>query len=439
GSYRYLESNAAPVLNVDGELTGYRGTDRDVTDRIRAQQALIEKEEQLRQAQKMEAIGQLAGGVAHDFNNLLTAILGYSELLLRELPPDAAPSRHKVEEIKHAGERAATLTRQLLAFSRKQMLQPKVLNPNVVALGVEKMLRRLLGEHLELRLKLEPAVGLIKADPGQLEQVVINLSINARDAMPEGGKLLVETRNVELDEHYAGRRADVVRPGRYVMLAVSDTGTGIEPQIQERIFDPFFTTKEQGKGTGLGLSTVYGIVKQSEGHLWVYSEPGRGTTFKVYLPRVDEPADLAAAGATTVPAAAVPGGAETVLLVEDEEIVRELTREMLELIGYRVVAAADGAEALEIARRQPANWPGLLLTDVVMTRMSGRELSGRLRAFHPQVKTLFMSGYTEAAIVQHGVIDSDIAFLPKPFTLDDLARKLREVIDAPDKNTLGNQ
>ncbi|MDT5122162.1 MAG: two-component system, cell cycle sensor histidine kinase and response regulator CckA [Acidobacteriota bacterium] len=382
-------------------------------------------EEQLRQSQKLEAVGQLAGGVAHDFNNLLTVITGYSDLSLRRLDKDD-PLRSNLEQIKKAGERAASLTRQLLAFSRKQVLQPKVLQLNAVVADVDKMLRRLIGEDIDVLTVLEPGLGQIKADPGQIEQVLLNLAVNARDAMPQGGKLTIETANVYLDNQYV-RRHTAIQPGNYVMLAVSDTGCGIDVETQARMFEPFFTTKEQGKGTGLGLSTVYGIVKQSGGHLWVYSEVGKGTTFKIYLPRIDGVTEGDAAPNTP---AELPRGQETVLLTEDEEQVRQMIRMILEMSGYRVLEAADGEEALAIYKQYEGEID-LIMTDVVMPLMSGRELVQSLEILHPGIKVLYMSGYTDDAIVRHGLLDQEIVFLQKPFTPDVLLRKVRKVLDAP--------
>jgi two-component system cell cycle sensor histidine kinase/response regulator CckA len=382
-------------------------------------------EEQLRQSQKLEAVGQLAGGVAHDFNNLLTVITGYSDLSLRRLDKDD-PLRSNLEQIKKAGERAASLTRQLLAFSRKQVLQPKVLQLNDIVADVDKMLRRLIGEDIDVLTVLEPGLGQIKADPGQIEQVLLNLAVNARDAMPQGGKLTIETANVYLDNQYV-RRHTAIQPGNYVMLAVSDTGCGIDVETQARMFEPFFTTKEQGKGTGLGLSTVYGIVKQSGGHLWVYSEVGKGTTFKIYLPRIDEVTEGDAARDTLVE---LPRGRETVLLTEDEKQVRQMIRMILEMSGYRVLEAADGDEALAIYKQYEGEID-LIMTDVVMPLMSGRELVQSLEILHPGIKVLYMSGYTDDAIVRHGLLDQEIVFLQKPFTPDVLLRKVREVLDAP--------
>jgi signal transduction histidine kinase/CheY-like chemotaxis protein len=383
-----------------------------------------EKEEQLLQSQKMQAVGQLAGGVAHDFNNLLTAINGYSDLALRRMP-EGAPMRRNFEEIRKAGERAAGLTRQLLAFSRKQVLQPKVFNLNTVVAEMEKMLQRLIGEDVNLLTVLDPDLGQIKADPGQVEQVVMNLAVNARDAMLGGGRLTIQTSRVHLDSEYA-RHHLKVQPGHYAMLAVSDTGCGMDAETRARIFEPFFTTKEKGKGTGLGLSTVYGVVQQSGGQVWVYSEVGRGTTFKIYLPLVEQPAEatLKASGG----AENLPRGTETVLLVEDEDLVRRMTREMLEAVGYDVIEARNGIEALDAAADH-AGHVHLLLTDVVMPYMSGRELVEQLSAVRPDTNVLYMSGYTDDAIVHHGVLDEGVAFLEKPFTPDALARKVRSVLD----------
>ena len=388
-------------------------------------QILQTTEEQLRQAQKMEAIGQLAGGVAHDFNNLITIITGYCQLLLKGLDPDD-PRRAHIEQINQAGDRAATLVRQLLAFSRKQVLQPRVLNLNEIVEHTQKMLGRLLGEDIELAAILDPQLGQVHADPGQLEQVLMNLAVNARDAMPHGGQLTIETANVELDEAYARRHA-AVQPGFYVMVAVSDTGSGMDAETQAHLFEPFFTTKEAGKGTGLGLATVYGIVKQSEGSIWVYSEPGQGTTFKIYLPRVDQPGKTV--GEEQAPQA-VPRGAETILVVEDEEALRELACLTLREYGYTVLEASQGDEALQLfaERQAPVD---LLVTDVVMPGLSGPELAEQLTSRQPQMKVLYTSGYMSHAIVRDGVLKAGTPFLPKPFNPDDLARKVREVLDTP--------
>jgi PAS domain S-box-containing protein len=382
-------------------------------------------EDQLRQAGKMEAVGQLAGGVAHDFNNILTAILGYADLLAADLP--AADRRlEDVDEIRKAARRATALTRQLLAFSRKQVLEPRVLGLNELVDNMDKMLRPILGENVELRAAPAADLHTVRADPNQIEQVILNLAINARDAMPKGGKLTIETANVELDADYAARHATVV-PGHYVMLAVGDTGTGMDEATQKRIFEPFFTTKEAGRGTGLGLSTVYGIVKQSGGSIWVYSELGRGTTFKIYLPAVDAPAE--GLGRAAAPAKDL-SGTETVLLVDDDEQLLHLAERALAARGYTVLAADRGATALDIARRHQGSIHALL-TDVTIPDMDGRALAAALRAERPEMRLLYMSGYADQAIVHHGVLDADVAYLPKPFTTEAIARRVREVLDAP--------
>jgi two-component system cell cycle sensor histidine kinase/response regulator CckA len=383
-------------------------------------------EDQLRQAGKMEAVGQLAGGVAHDFNNILTAILGYADLLAADLPT-ADRRLEDVDEIRKAARRATALTRQLLAFSRKQVLEPRVLGLNELVDNMDKMLRPILGENVELRAAPAADLHAVRADPNQIEQVILNLAINARDAMPKGGKLTIETANVELDADYAARHATVV-PGHYVMLAVGDTGTGMDEATQKRIFEPFFTTKEAGRGTGLGLSTVYGIVKQSGGSIWVYSELGKGTTFKIYLPAVDAPAE--GLGRAAAPAKDL-SGTETVLLVEDDEQLLHLAQRALTARGYTVLAADRGATALDIARRHQGSIHALL-TDVTIPDMDGRALAAALRAERPEMRLLYMSGYADQAIVHHGVLDADVAYLPKPFTTEAIARRVREVLDAPE-------
>jgi two-component system, cell cycle sensor histidine kinase and response regulator CckA len=389
---------------------------RDVTERKRL-------EEQLRQAQKMEAVGRLAGGVAHDFNNVLTAIFGYADLMAEELPPGHA-GQQDLQEIRKAATRASALTRQLLAFSRQQVLAPVVLSVNDLVDDVDKMLRRLVGEDVDLRVTLAGDAGNVRADPGQLQQVVMNLVVNARDAMPTGGKLLIETANAELTEQYAELHQPVI-PGQYVMLAVSDTGVGMDGQTKARIFEPFFTTKEKGKGTGLGLSTVYGIVKQSGGYVWVYSEPGHGTTFKVYLPRVDAPAErqVPTREAVTIT------GTETILLAEDDEMLRPLAKGLLEKLGYVVLEAENAEQALALAAVHPTPIH-LLVADVVMPGASGRELARRLAQSRPDTRVLYVSGYTDDAIVHHGMLEPGLNFLQKPFTPTALARKVREVLDA---------
>lgn len=397
----------------------------DITERKRAEAALKLTEEQLRQALKMEAVGKLAGGVAHDFNNLLTAITGHSEMCLKRLTPENSLHRH-IDQIKKAGDRAAALTRQLLAFSRKQILQPEVLDLNHIVLELSKMLQRLIGEDIDLLMGLAADLGKVKADPNQLEQVLMNLVVNARDAMPKGGKLTIETSNVHLNGEFADRHVSVPA-GDYVMLAVTDSGCGMDAETQARIYEPFFTTKEVGKGTGLGLATVYGIVKQSEGSIWVYSEVGHGTTFKIYLPSVECSVVKIAAG---IENPELLKGAETILLVEDEEIVREMATEILRENGYHVMEAKHPNEALILA----AQYNGiihLMLTDVVMPQMSGRDLAEQITPLRPDMKVLYMSGYTDDAIVHHGVLEEGTAFIAKPFSIDGLARKLREVLDEP--------
>jgi two-component system, cell cycle sensor histidine kinase and response regulator CckA len=381
-------------------------------------------EAQLLQSQKMESMGRLAGGVAHDFNNLLGIITGYGELLRKRVAADPRLIRY-VDDIVKAAERAAGLTRQLLAFSRKQVLQPRILDLNAVVAETEKMLRRLIGEDIHLMTVLDEHVGPVRADPGQMNQVLMNLAVNARDAMPRGGRLTIETGNVMLDQEYARQHAGVA-PGHYVMLSVSDTGHGMTPEVRTRVFEPFFTTKDPGKGTGLGLATVHGIVQQSGGHIWVYSEPGHGTTFKVYLPRTDVP--RLEVGTPAPARIELPRGSETILLVEDEASLRELVRECLEASGYTLLEASHGTAALEISEHHPGRID-LLMTDVVMPGMSGRELAERLRASRPEIRTVYMSGYTDDAVVLHGVVAEDMAFLQKPFTAAELAGRVREVLD----------
>ena len=394
-------------------------------ERTDALEALHNTEKQLLQSQKLEAVGRLAGGISHDFNNLLTVILGYSDIMKRSLQ-EGHPLRRNVQEIVRASERAASLTRQLLAFSRKQVMQPKVFDLNTVVIDLEKMLRRMIGEDVELRVSLQDELDHIKADPVQLEQVIMNLVVNARDAMPRGGKLSIETSNVYLDEAYAREHVSVV-PGDYVMLAISDTGCGMNKETRLHIFEPFFTTKEQGKGTGLGLSMVYGIVRQSGGNIWVYSEEGRGTTFKVYFPRVTAHAEEYKRISGSLDG---PQGSETILLVEDAELVRKLARQVLEGAGYRVLEAANAQAAIDLCETINGDKIDLLLTDVVMPGMSGNDMSRILLEKRPEMPVLYMSGYTDDAIVQHGVLEPGINFLQKPFTPGALASKVREVLDA---------
>jgi PAS domain S-box-containing protein len=416
GSYA---CHAEPLRGARGELQGAICMSLDITDRKQL-------EEQLRQAQKMEAVGRLAGGIAHDFNNLLMVIQGYADLLADRVPT-GDPLRRNAEQIQMAAQRATSLTRQLLAFSRKQMLAPKVLNIQAVVSDMEKILRRLIGEDVALETSSAPDLWLIKADRSQIEQVILNLAVNARDAMPQGGRLTIEAMNVELDASYAHPPA-VLSPGKYVMLAVTDNGSGMDAETQAHIFEPFFTTKEKGKGTGLGLATVYGIVKQSGGYVWVYSEPGRGTSFKIYLPRIED----AQPGGTRdrkPDTLSLPRGSETVLLAEDEKGVRELAREYLEMSGYTVIEAENGHMALELAAMH-AGQIHLLMTDVVMPGISGRELADRVGQIRPGIKILYMSGYTDQAVVHHGILETDAVLLQKPFTAATLAAKLREILTA---------
>jgi signal transduction histidine kinase/CheY-like chemotaxis protein len=406
-----------PLVDEAGRVLGVASLVQDVTERV----AL---EDRLRQSQKMEAVGRLAGGIAHDFNNLLTVILGYSQILTDGVPAGSRLAE-STTQIKSAAERAAGITRQLLAFSRKQVLSPRVINLNEVMLSLDSLLRRLIGEDIEVLTVPANDLGSVRADPGQIEQVIMNLALNARDAMPAGGKLTLETSNVDLDSSYA--RDDVpVEPGRYVMLAVSDSGEGMSEETQSRIFEPFYTTKEVGKGTGLGLSMVYGIVKQSGGYIWVYSEPHRGTTFKIYLPRTEQPAE------TTVVEkrpSNVQRGTETILLVEDDPQLRQLSSTVLAHCGYDMLVAASPEEGLAICQSNHKDIR-LLVTDVVMPRMNGRQLAEKIVAVCPKVRVLYISGYTNNAIVHYGVLDPGLWFLPKPFSLSALVAKVREVLDA---------
>lgn len=382
-------------------------------------------EAELRQAQKMEAIGTLAGGVAHDFNNILTTIIGNADLMLMTVDKDES-LRKGIEDIKIAGKRAAALTRQLLAFSRKQIIQPKILDLNKLLAGIEKMLVRLIGEDIEILMIPESALWKIEIDPGQMEQVIMNLVVNAKDAMPIGGKLTIETSNMDLDENYFSDHGIVEKhPGSYVVLAVSDTGIGMDKGIQEHIFDPFYTTKEKGKGTGLGLSTIYGIVKQNNGFIWVYSEPGQGTTFKIYLPKVK--GDVKEEEIEQTPVENL-SGSETVLIVEDDDSLRKLTRTILKQKGYKILEAENGEDALRIGEEHEGRID-LMITDVVMPKMNGKETAERLQPLYPQMKVIYMSGYTDDSIVHRGVLAPRLNFLEKPFSLEGLARKVREVLD----------
>jgi PAS domain S-box-containing protein len=424
GSYAFVYDRGFVIHNERGTSVRMIGSMLDLTERRRAEEALRESEEKLRQSQKMESIGRLAGGIAHDFNNLLTAIIGYSDLTIEALREND-PLQKNILEIRKASERAAELTHKLLAFSRRQMLQPRVIDLNMVVSDMDRILRRLLGEDVDLITQLDPEVGKVKADPGQIEQVIINLAVNARDAMPVGGKLLIETSNVELDAYYALNNSDAT-PGSYVLMTFSDNGTGMDEATMENIFEPFFTTKEVGKGTGLGLATVYGIVRQSEGHIHVDSEVDRGTTFRIYLPRVTEEAEIIRASA---PVQNDYYGTETILLAEDDEIVRKMAQMILEKNGYKVLTAANGHEALLIFEQYKGPID-LLLTDVVMPKMSGYTLAERLTAFRPEMLVLYMSGYAEDAISRHRTMNEANNFIEKPFTLEALARKMRRVLDS---------
>jgi PAS domain S-box-containing protein len=407
----------SPILDAAGAITHFVAVQQDITERLQL-------EAQFRQSQKMEGVGQLASGIAHDFNNLLTVINGTAELVLAQVSHDD-PIHVDLQEIYRAGERAALLTRQLLAFSRQQLLEPRVLDVNTVVAGMESLLRRLLGEDIDLVVVPAPDVGRVKADLGQLEQVVVNLAVNAQDAMPQGGRLTVEAANVEIDEAYARGHGEAVPPGSYVRLTVSDSGVGMDAATRARIFEPFFTTKGPGRGTGLGLSTVFGIVRQSDGFIRVYSEVGQGTTFRIYLPQVAAAVDTA----RPAPLAVSTSGTETILLVEDNAGLRKLATRVLTLAGYTVLEADSGAKALAVLARHetPVH---LVLTDVVMPGMSGRDLAEQLGQTHSGMKVLYMSGYTGDTIVRHGVLEAQMPFLAKPFTAAALRRMVREVLDS---------
>jgi two-component system cell cycle sensor histidine kinase/response regulator CckA len=410
--------HALPEKDNSDKVTGTRTAFIDITESKRLEKQLI-------QSQKMEAIGTLAGGVAHDFNNILTTIIGYADLMLMTLDTDK-PLTEEIEEIKIAGERAAALTRQLLAFSRKQIVQPKVQDLNKLLTGIEKMLVRLIGEDIEILMIPESALWKVEIDPGQMEQVIMNLAVNSRDAMPNGGKLTIETVNMDLDENYFTDHGIVEKhPGSYVVLTVSDTGIGMDKETQEHIFDPFYTTKEKGRGTGLGLSTIYGIIKQNNGFIWVYSEPGQGSTFKIYLPKVK--GDVKGEEKEQTPVIKLDGS-ETVLIVEDDDSLRKLAQKSLQPHGYRVLAAENGEDALRVSKEHEGPID-LLITDVVMPKMGGKEVAERLQPLYPQMKTIYMSGYTDDSIVHRGVLAPGLNFIEKPFSPEGLARKVREVLN----------
>ncbi|MBS1792337.1 MAG: PAS domain-containing protein [Acidobacteria bacterium] len=423
GNYRYFISRGTPVFEKDGTVREWVGTLTDITNNKLSEESLRQSEEQLRQAQKLESVGRLAGGIAHDFNNMLTAINGYSDLTLRRLAEND-PLRRNIEEIKKAGERSATLTQQLLAFSRRQILQVKVLEINQIINDSLVMLQRLIGEDIQIISALNPSINYVKADAGQLSQMLLNLVVNSRDAMPKGGTITIETDNIYFDEDFTSRHAGAVI-GNYVMLAVSDTGVGIDEDTLKQIFEPFFTTKEIGKGTGLGLSTVYGIVNQLGGYIDVKSKVNVGTTFEIYLPAIKSHRDSTE---NRRDFSNLKIGSETILLVEDEDLVRKLSQQVLEACGYQVVEARDGFEALDYCQKNE-NQVDLLLTDVVMPLMSGRELAEKIQLIKPEIRILFTSGYTEDAIVQHGIRDLEMNFIQKPFTFDELSRKVRELLD----------
>ncbi len=415
GRWLVLESTASVVRNSNGEVEKLVIVNRDITERKQL-------EEQLSLSQRLDAIGRLSGGVAHDFNNLLGVIIGYSEALQQRMGPDD-PHREAVDEIRNAGERAASLTQQLLAFSRRQVLEPTVLDLNTIVVDVEKMLGRLIGEDIRLELALSQQIGKVKADRTQIEQVLLNLAVNARDAMPRGGKLIIETADAELDEASVKRRPYIV-PGHYVLLKVSDTGCGMDAALQSRIFEPFFTTKGKGKGTGLGLATVYGVIKQSGGYILVESEVGKGSVFEIYLPRSEEAVEAAQEDQRLT---SLGQDHRTVLLVEDEQSLRKLTRNTLRDMGYTVLEASDAFQALEVAKQTDAAID-LLLTDIIMPGMSGRSLADTLCPLRPGMRVLYMSGYTDGELATHGALETGISILRKPFTRDDLLQRMEDIL-----------
>lgn len=422
GEVRWFQTYKVPLVTTGNSVSQLLGVSTDITQRKIAEEELGRTQQQLIQSQKMEAIGRLAGGLAHDFNNILGVVLGYGEQVLQSMNKDADERRY-VQRMVEAGGRAARLVQQLLAFSRKQVLQPRIINLNAVVMEMKQLLERLAGEDIEIKVQLADDLGSVKADPAQLERVIMNLAVNARDAMPDGGKLILETANAELDQSYVSRHNPVV-PGKYVMFAISDTGIGIDREMQLKIFDPFFTTKGPSKGTGLGLSIVHGIINQSGGYIWVYSEPGKGATFKIYLPLIAATAEPIAVAA---PAPQRQKGTETILVVEDDKLLREFICEVLASNGYTVVSANNGTEAVT-ASRDHRGTIHLLLTDVVMPGISGRALAAQIIATRPEIKVLYMSGYTEDAIVHHGVLDAGVELIQKPFTIGALGRKVRELL-----------
>jgi signal transduction histidine kinase/CheY-like chemotaxis protein len=419
GSTLWISESARAIRGPDGAVHHYEGFIEDINPRKQIEAKLF-------QSQKMETVGKLAGGIAHEFNSILTAIIGQSELLLGDLP-EGSPLAKNAVEISRAAGRAATLTRQLLAYGRKQILQPETLDLNQVVAGMQGMLRHLMGNDVQTQIVSAPDLQAVLADAGQIEQVIMNMAINAREAMPHGGKLTLETANVSFDQESVGRYPEL-RAGDYVMLAITDTGAGMSEEVKARVFDPFFTTKEVGQGTGLGLSTCYGIIKQSGGHISLYSEQGRGATFKIYLPQVQQQSK------TVMPrleSKELPRGTETILLVEDDPALREMAGTLLKRLGYTVWAAANGIEALSLKQQRNVGHIDLLFTDVVMPHMSGKELADRVQSLYPHTRILFTSAYTESAIVHQGVLNKGVALLQKPFTPSALARKLREILDQP--------
>jgi PAS domain S-box-containing protein len=429
GGLRTFLSTKAPYRDPDGRIVGVIGSARDITERKRAEAELLAAEERFQQAQKLESVGRLAGGVAHDFNNLLTVILGASDVLAEDLRDGRPPAPDDVAQIRAAGERARELTGQLLAVARRQVVAPVALDLGAALRERERLLRRVLGEDVQLTVELDPALWRVRCDPGQLEQVILNLAVNARDAMPRGGRLALRTANRPVDGALAAREPGL-RVGDWACLAVEDTGTGLSPEAQAHLFEPFFTTKAKGSGTGLGLATVHGVVAQAGGFLRVQSVPGQGTTFEVYLPRLEGEAPAPAARPPTAPGRRAAGGSELVLAIEDEPLVREITARALRAGGYQVAVASGGAEALEVAARLPGPLR-LLVTDVVMPGMDGRTLADELRRRHPALKVLFVSGYTQDVISHRGVLDEGVEFLPKPFTPAALLERVRAVLDGP--------